>query len=161
MGAEKFGLIFLSSRVRLNMRFSDSFSETTKMCEGKNCYSSGQRTCMGLDAELVQMGITSSISTGCFLVLLCFPRSREGKTASNFFPMTGKVLTSCGSDKRPWRAQKPEARAAGPTSLVPFPPAVAEQWQCQDVPLALLGCRRASWAAARSRGVSTALLAQG
>lgn len=35
------------------MPFSDSFSETTKMCEGKNCYSSGQSRCTGLDAELV------------------------------------------------------------------------------------------------------------
>lgn len=35
------------------MPFSDSSSETTKMCEGKNSYSSGQSTWMGLDAELV------------------------------------------------------------------------------------------------------------
>lgn len=92
MGAEKFGLIFLSSSMRLNMPFSDSLSETTNMCEGKICFSSGQGTCMG--GWMLSWGKWASpsrLELGHLPVQLsAFPLNRGGKTTSNFFPMPGK-----------------------------------------------------------------------
>lgn len=70
------------------MPFCDSLSETTKMCEGKICFSSGQGTCMGLDAQLVKMGITSSTRMGRLLVqLTALPLNTGGKSTSNDFSM--------------------------------------------------------------------------
>ena len=74
MGAEKLGLIFLSGRVRLNMPFSDSLSETTKMCEGKICFSSGQTTCTGAGCSAGVNGHHLLDLNGPFAgETLCFP----------------------------------------------------------------------------------------
>lgn len=96
------------------------------------------------------MGITSSISTGCFLPVALLSLNHGRQNSIKLLPHDSKVLTSRGSDKCPWCAQE-RAQELPPGSHL-FPWAVAEPCPCRDVPLALPGCRRANRAAARSQG---------
>lgn len=98
---------------------------------------------------------------------LCFPFKQGRQNNIKLLSHARKVLTSHKSDKRPWRAQKPEAHAARPASLAPF---AHGPWQSGTprlrahhprLPSALPGCRHASRAAARSRGMSNASFARG